>query len=141
MLEAARVLKPGGRFLLVDNIVPEDEELAEWYNTLERLRDPSHIRCAAPSEWASWMAGAGLTLITEESSWKSFEFETWARRMVTSDEQYDMVVSWLNNAPLPTREFFDVNVQDGTIMSFRGLEWMALCEKTTLLGKQPCETE
>ena len=127
--EAVRVLKPGGRFLLIDNVVPEDEGLADWYNALERLRDPSHVRCMPPSQWKSWMEGAGLTIITEEPSWKTFEFETWARRMVTSEEQYGTVVAWLKSASSAAREFFDVTSEDGTDRSFKGLEWMALCEK------------
>lgn len=40
--EAARVLKPGGRFVLVDSTVSEGEAGA-FFNRFERLRDPSHV--------------------------------------------------------------------------------------------------
>ena len=42
--EVARVLRPGGRFVLADNYAPDDPALDRWINTLERLRDPSHVR-------------------------------------------------------------------------------------------------
>ena len=42
--EVARVLKPGGLFLLIDNIAPDDAALDTFNNTIEKWRDPSHGR-------------------------------------------------------------------------------------------------
>ena len=42
--EAARVLVPGGSFLLADNVAPLNAELAAAMNAVERRRDPSHVR-------------------------------------------------------------------------------------------------
>jgi ubiquinone/menaquinone biosynthesis C-methylase UbiE len=43
--ETARVLKPGGYFLLIDGTVPDDDpETEEWLHCVEKWRDPSHGR-------------------------------------------------------------------------------------------------
>lgn len=58
--EVARVLKPGGRFLVVDTIAPEDPALDSFINEVERTRDPSHAHDYRLSQWADALAGFGL---------------------------------------------------------------------------------
>ena len=42
--ELARVLRPSGHLVLIDNVAPEDPELDAFMNDIERRRDPSHVR-------------------------------------------------------------------------------------------------
>src|SRR3954447_23575644 len=59
--ETARVLKPGGHFLLIDGSVPDDDpETEEWLHRVEKWRDPSHGRLLSPSVWKHLIEGAGL---------------------------------------------------------------------------------
>lgn len=58
--EAARVLVPGGRFLLVDTVAPEDPALDTFFNAIELLRDDSHVRNWRASEWVRMVRGAGF---------------------------------------------------------------------------------
>ena len=44
LAEVARVLKPGGKFLVVDSVAPEDHAGDTFLNTFEILRDASHVR-------------------------------------------------------------------------------------------------
>jgi ubiquinone/menaquinone biosynthesis C-methylase UbiE len=61
--EVARVLKPGGVFVLGDTTVPDgDPEAAAWQNAVEKERDPSHVRNLPPSEWRALCEAAGLTV-------------------------------------------------------------------------------
>jgi ubiquinone/menaquinone biosynthesis C-methylase UbiE len=61
--EVARVLKPGGRFLLIDGSVPDDDpETEEWLHRVEKLRDPSHGRYLSRKAWETLVRGAGLTV-------------------------------------------------------------------------------
>jgi ubiquinone/menaquinone biosynthesis C-methylase UbiE len=61
--EAARVLKPGGRFVLADTSVPDDApEIDAWQNRTESLRDPSHVRNYTPRKWGQFVASAGLVV-------------------------------------------------------------------------------
>ena len=127
--EVARVLQPGGRFLLVDNIVPEDAALASFYNRLEKMRDESHMRCASAAEWRRWFAAAGLREIRSEESRKHFDFPNWVRRMARSEAQIADVERFLLEAPATARSAFVVKAMGESVVSFEGLEWMALCEK------------
>lgn len=59
--EAARVLRPGGYFLLIDGVSPDDEpKAAQWLHRVEKLRDPSHGRFLAPRRWKKLCQRHGL---------------------------------------------------------------------------------
>lgn len=77
--EVARVLRPGGRFGLVDNMV--DAEAADFVNHFEKRRDPSHVRALPIEEWLTLVEGAGMTVGVVERLRKRMEFETWADNM------------------------------------------------------------
>jgi ubiquinone/menaquinone biosynthesis C-methylase UbiE len=63
--EAARVLRPGGRLLLIDGSVPDaDPEAEAWLHKVERWRDPTHGRFLSRSAWEALVAGAGLALVS-----------------------------------------------------------------------------
>src|SRR5438552_14862436 len=49
--EIARILRPGGLFVLVDNFAPDEPVLARFINELETLRDPSHVRNHTVAGW------------------------------------------------------------------------------------------
>lgn len=78
--EVARVLVPGGMFLLVDTTVPEDEGLAAWLDDVERRRDPSHGRSWPPSRWRAVLSGARLRVEETQLYRKQHPLEPWLAR-------------------------------------------------------------
>jgi ubiquinone/menaquinone biosynthesis C-methylase UbiE len=89
--EMARVLKPQGRLVLVDSRAPEDDEIDDAYNNIEKLRDPSHVRNYRPSEWRAMISDAGLRILSEELDYytengKPMDFTAWTSRMKTRPE-------------------------------------------------------
>jgi ubiquinone/menaquinone biosynthesis C-methylase UbiE len=66
VMESARVLTPGGRFVLIDSTVPEGS-VGEFFNRFEKVRDPSHVRSLTIEEWSELIRGAGLSLTGIES--------------------------------------------------------------------------
>jgi ubiquinone/menaquinone biosynthesis C-methylase UbiE len=78
--EVSRVLKPGGLFLLIDNIAPSDPELDTFVNTIEKWRDPSHGRACTREEWHTFFAHASLQVEHEEHSRKTFHYDDWTAR-------------------------------------------------------------
>src|SRR3954465_8758463 len=79
LAEVARVLKPGGTFALVDNVVPAGS-VGDYINAFERLRDPSHLRAWTMQEWRDALKKAGLETGHEEQIYKTMEFKSWAAR-------------------------------------------------------------
>ena len=60
--ELARTLVPGGRLIVIDQLVSEDEREAELYEKIERMRDPAHARTLPDSAVRHLIGAAGLTL-------------------------------------------------------------------------------
>jgi ubiquinone/menaquinone biosynthesis C-methylase UbiE len=58
--EMVRACRRGGRIAVVDMYASEDDaKMAQW-NRLERLRDPSHVRCLPLSELKAMFSKVGL---------------------------------------------------------------------------------
>ncbi len=64
--ELARVTRPGGRVLVVDQIAPVDPLVALELNTFERARDPSHARALADIDLRHLFEANGLVLLRNE---------------------------------------------------------------------------
>ena len=65
--ETARVLKPGGHFLLIDGSVPDDDpETEEWLHRVEKWRDPSHGRFLSRNCWEGLLRGTGMKVLRAE---------------------------------------------------------------------------
>lgn len=77
--EATRVLRPGGRLAVVDNVVPPGSA-GDYVNAFEKFRDPSHGRCLSMAEWHEAFLAAGLVIEHEEMLDKPMTFESWAAR-------------------------------------------------------------
>jgi ubiquinone/menaquinone biosynthesis C-methylase UbiE len=127
--EVSRVLKPGGKFLLIDNVAPSDAELDLFMNTTEKLRDESHGRCFNVTEWSHWFSEHGLVITKSENRRKKFDFPVWVRRTIKSEEQVQLVVDHILSANQVTKDYFSVVVEKGEIQSIEIDEWMVLVEK------------
>ena len=114
--EVARVLRPGGLFLLDDNMAPEDSELDAFMNRFERWRDPGHVRAYTMSEWRGWIERAGLTVEhVEPYTRKRYDFADWTARMRMPDAERDALERWLMAAPPRCAEFFGIVVEEGRV--------------------------
>jgi SAM-dependent methyltransferase len=89
--EAARVLKPGGIFLLEDSVVPEVAGLGEMLNAAEHLRDPSHVRSLTGREWLDIITGAGLGLEEKTRHRKRHDLGEWLDRARTPESKRDEI--------------------------------------------------
>ncbi|HEY1736730.1 MAG TPA: class I SAM-dependent methyltransferase [Methylovirgula sp.] len=81
--EAHRVLTPSGRAIFMDVIAPERPVLDSFLQTLEMLRDPSHVRNYKISEWTRALAAAGFTPGVTTPRRLYLDFASWIARMNT----------------------------------------------------------
>jgi SAM-dependent methyltransferase len=107
--EVARVLRPGGTFLLVDTTVPLDEGLAAWLDDVERRRDPSHQQSWPPSRWRAVVSGARLDVAETQLYRKRHELEPWLARAGCTGERADEVRAIFANAPAQAGEAFAID--------------------------------
>jgi ubiquinone/menaquinone biosynthesis C-methylase UbiE len=107
--EVARVLKPGGRFVLVDSTVPEGEA-GGFFNRFERLRDPSHVESLTLSAWQDLMAAQGLKLGATETFTKRHDFEDWISRSRVRPATRTKLEQMLLQADPSLRHTFDVRL-------------------------------
>ncbi len=106
--EARRVLKNGGTLIIIDICAPADFLLDTHLQTIELLRDPSHVRDYSMAEWNSILAEAGFQP-REKSSWKlPLDFNAWVKRMRTTPVYVEAIRSLLQNAPQEIRGYFQV---------------------------------
>ncbi|MEB6337026.1 class I SAM-dependent methyltransferase [Serratia rhizosphaerae] len=83
--EVKRVLKPGGKAILMDVVSPGHPLLDIYLQTVEVLRDTSHVRNYAPGEWLSMLTAAGLRAEEVTSDRLPLEFSSWVARMRTPE--------------------------------------------------------
>lgn len=103
--EVARVLRPNGVFCLVDNIVPNNERVATYYNAWEKLRDPSHVEALSLERWASLCDAAGLTVARAETIGKQMNFLTWVDNMSVAEDLRPQLLNDLLQADEHVRAF------------------------------------
>jgi ubiquinone/menaquinone biosynthesis C-methylase UbiE len=63
--ELARVTRPGGHVLVVDQLAPDDVAAAATLHEFETVRDPSHTRLLANGELQELFAANGLSVLRE----------------------------------------------------------------------------
>ncbi len=111
--EIARVLKPGGVFVLEDSCVPEARRQDRFINHLEKLRDPTHIRSYTKKEWKSMLQRAGLKVVRVRNYRKTHDVADWIQRSDLSAGDQQRVHDAFNNAPAWARKQFAITY-DGT---------------------------
>jgi ubiquinone/menaquinone biosynthesis C-methylase UbiE len=113
--ECARVLQPGGYFIVIDGTVPDDSpEAEEWLHHVEKLRDPSHNRLIPPREWRAMCAANGLVIerfINAEK--KQPDIEWYFETAATSPENRKQVLALIANASQHVRETYRLAEEDG----------------------------
>lgn len=116
--EIARVLKPGGVFVLEDSVSPQAKSLDRFVNTLEKLRDPTHIRAYTKREWRRMLIHAGFKISRLQNYRKTHEIEDWMSNSGCSDELKAAVRAMFVGAPAAAKEHFAIRIEDGKPISY-----------------------
>ncbi|MCB0826749.1 MAG: methyltransferase domain-containing protein [Armatimonadetes bacterium] len=126
--EVGRILKPGGWFLLVDTITPEDSDAAQTVDEIERRRDPSHFHNLSVNEWTNLIEGSGMSVEKHTVRRKNLDFPDWVERMNVPAEDIAWLRETMSNLSGEAKEYFQWREIDGR-------NWFDLLEVTILAKK------
>ena len=107
--EIARILRPGGLFVLVDNYAPDEPELARFINEVETLRDPSHVRNHTVAGWRELLERAGMrTTVDSDTAVTKLTTDKWLERSQTPPDRAEEVRRRLRTAPPAAVDAFQI---------------------------------
>jgi ubiquinone/menaquinone biosynthesis C-methylase UbiE len=107
--EIARVLRPRGTFVFVDNYAPDDPQLDRWIDELERTRDASHVRSHTLEGWRRALDDAGFESRVPATMTTSLETDDWLARSQTPPAQAERARAMLRSASAEARETFRIS--------------------------------
>lgn len=118
--EAHRVLKPGGQFILDDNVAPEDAAFDQFYNSVEKMRDYSHYRAWKKTEWVHMLELNQFEIQAFRRFEKQFEFENWCDRMHLSDAEKQVLNSFMIRSSEKIKHQFRLQISKDQVETFHG---------------------
>ncbi len=113
--EWARVLRPGGKVVLVDSASPEEPEIDAFLNEIEVLRDPSHVRNYRRSEWVAFFNEAGFTVNDTREVGILLDIPSWTKRMRTPAASVATIERLLREAAPEARARLGIEEKDGVL--------------------------
>ncbi len=116
--ETARVLRPGGHFLLIDGSVPDDDpETEEWLHRVEKWRDPSHGRFLSRKAWEELVRAAGFKVVRSElHARKQPDLEWYFDTAATSPESREQVLEAVAGASEHVKAALWLGNEEGKIV-------------------------
>jgi len=112
---ARRVLKPDGVAIFVDGIAPAGPLLDTHLQTVELLRDTSHVRDYRVDEWIAALGRAGFAVTGIAAHRLPMQFESWTARMRTPPAMIAAIRALQQGAARPVIDFFEIG-EDGSFM-------------------------
>ncbi len=116
--EFHRVLRRGGRMAIIDTLLPSDPEIAEFYQSMEQMRDPTHIRAFNEDEWTQMINDSELILHETLVIPKTHDFQEWAKRAGMNREEIQNLNKFFMDAPQKIHDFFKIESFAGEVETY-----------------------
>jgi ubiquinone/menaquinone biosynthesis C-methylase UbiE len=108
LAEARRVLEPGGKAAFVDVVAPADAALDTFLQTVEMVRDPSHVRDYTAEQWLAFLGDAGFAAANVTKRRLHLEFASWIARIQTPPVLAAAVRELQQRASAPVAAHFEL---------------------------------
>jgi ubiquinone/menaquinone biosynthesis C-methylase UbiE len=120
--EMRRVVKPTGFILVIDLLGEEQPLLDTHLQSIELLRDTSHVRDRSSTEWRSLLQRAGFEHI-EHDTWPTrLAFAPWIQRMRTPEALVNAIRMLQTGAAAEVQRALAIEA-DGSFTARTGLFW------------------
>ncbi len=116
--EIGRVIKPDGLFILEDSISPLDNELDMFINTVERVRDRTHIRSYTIPEWHDLASHARLAVEETLIFRKRHDIQDWIARAAISEADGEQVLALFREASPMAKKYYEITFDGDQPLSF-----------------------
>jgi len=113
LAQMRHVMKPDGMAVFMDVTTPGVPILDTWLQTLELLRDSSHVRNASVAEWRSRLDDAGFAVDAVTNYRLRLEFSSWVERMKTPQSHVAAIRSLQGRAGPDVVDYFSIEA-DGS---------------------------
>ncbi|MCB8876556.1 class I SAM-dependent methyltransferase [Acidisoma silvae] len=113
--EAHRVMRPGGRGVFIDVVSPGAPALDTYLQSVEVLRDTSHVRDYSAGEWEATLADSGFMVQATRRHRLRMDFTTWIARMRTPEVMANAIRALQGAMAEPVRRHFAIEA-DGSFM-------------------------
>ncbi|CCP02204.1 hypothetical protein BN439_1123 [Erwinia amylovora Ea644] len=104
--EVRRVLKAGGKMILIDVSTPGNPVLDIWLQTVEALRDTSHVQDYSPGKWLTLITESGLIVQSASQGKLELEFSSWIKRMRTPEIMVQAIRAYQRSAPDDVQRYY-----------------------------------
>lgn len=111
--ELHRIIKPHGKLIMMDVVSPGHPVLDIWLQTVEALRDTSHVRDYTPGEWLTFLTEAGFSIDHIQRHRLTLPFDSWIKRMRTPQILIEAIKAYQITASSDTKTYFELQA-DGT---------------------------
>ena len=126
MREVRRVLKSGGKLVVIDVVAAADPLYDTVLQTVEILRDFSHVRDYGIKEWRDMLNQSGFCVATIDQ-WKlTMEFNVWIARMRTDELRTAAIRDVFAKATQEVRNYFNVQADCSFDLDVAWLETAAV---------------
>ncbi len=116
--EFHRVLRRGGRMAIIDTLLPPDPEVADFYQKIEKMRDPTHICAFAEEKWKQMVVDAELILHETIIVPKVHDFQEWVKRAGLNQSQSQELNRFVMDAPAKIHDYFKIESFAGEVETY-----------------------
>lgn len=113
LTEMRRVCRPEGCIMMIDIMAPASALHDTFLQTIEMLRDNSHVRDYSASQWQLMFAQAGLAVTTLQTHKLLLDFDSWIARMRTPEHYVIAIQSLQQQVGNEIKQYYKLQ-QDGS---------------------------
>ena len=116
--EFHRVLRRGGRMAIIDTLMPSDPEIAEFFQTMEKMRNPTHIKAFSEDEWQKMIQDSELILQETMIISKTHDFQEWTKTAGLNRTKVQELNKFFMDAPQKIHDYFKIESFAGEVESY-----------------------
>ena len=109
--ECYRLLRKSGVLAIVDSHLPSNSG-GEYINHIQRIHDPSHVKCLSREDWLTMIADAGFLIRSVEEGKTELNFNKWVSRSRVSQKIKGELERKMISAPQEASEILKLVVDE-----------------------------